>query len=159
MLTGSALSLAFFPLFSSRPHRCTSHNTHTSTMSKAILLATLLPALAVLAQVGPSEPAPGNVYNSGSTCEIAWTADTSGQWTTLNIQLMSGSNTQMVHLTSMCLKMLKIQTRPYVSFLITAVATLDGTKDTSFSYTCPSVSLFCGLKAGASFLTRISFFY
>ncbi|KAL5531297.1 hypothetical protein ACEPAG_4174 [Sanghuangporus baumii] len=90
-------------------------------MSKALFLAIVLPALAVLAQIGPLEPAPGNVYNTGSDCEVVWATDTTGQWTTMNIELMTGSNSEMIHLTT--------------------VASVDGTKDTRFSFTCPSVTV------------------
>ncbi|KAI5123196.1 hypothetical protein M0805_003963 [Coniferiporia weirii] len=89
-------------------------------MFKALFVAAALPALAVLAEVVPSEPAPGNIYNEGASCTIQWDADTTGVWTTLNIELMTGSNSDMVHLTT--------------------VATLDGTKATSFIYTCPQVT-------------------
>ncbi|OCB86331.1 hypothetical protein A7U60_g6645 [Sanghuangporus baumii] len=90
-------------------------------MSKALFLAIVLPALAVLAQVEPLDPAPGNVYNTGTDCEVVWATDPTGQWTTMNIELMTGSNSQMVHLTT--------------------VATVDGTKDTRYSFTCPSVTV------------------
>ena len=68
-------------------------------MFKAILIATL-PILAVVAQVEPSEPAPGDKFNEGSDCSISWAVDPTGTWTTLNIELMSGENTAMKHLTS-----------------------------------------------------------
>jgi hypothetical protein len=45
-------------------------------------------------------PDPGHIYNEGSTCQIGWTADTTGQWKAMNIQLMTGSNVLMVPLTS-----------------------------------------------------------
>jgi hypothetical protein len=57
-------------------------------------------ALVVFADVGPTIPDPGHIYNEGSTCQIGWTADPTGQWKTMNIQLMTGSNVQMVPLTS-----------------------------------------------------------
>ncbi|EJD41798.1 hypothetical protein AURDEDRAFT_115366 [Auricularia subglabra TFB-10046 SS5] len=74
------------------------------------------------AQVTPSEPAPGRDFQIGGTCEISWTPDTSGTWGTTYIQLMTGSNDQMVHLTT--------------------VHQFDGTSSaqTTFTYTCPDVT-------------------
>lgn len=57
-------------------------------------------ALAVLAEPAPLIPDPGHIYNEGSTCEIGWTPDPTGLWKTMNIQLMTGNNFQMVPLTS-----------------------------------------------------------
>lgn len=74
------------------------------------------------AQVIPSEPAPGRDFQIGGTCEISWTPDTSGTWGTTYVQLMTGSNDQMVHLTT--------------------VHQFDGTSSaaTTFTYTCPDVA-------------------
>ena len=69
-------------------------------MFKAILLATVLPILSALADPVPDAPAPGDSFNEGSTCHIGWTADTSGTWKTMNIELMTGDNFNMVQLTS-----------------------------------------------------------
>jgi len=57
-------------------------------------------ALVALAEVTPLEPGPGNVFQQGGTCTISWTPDTAGTWKTLNIELMTGDNIDMVHLTS-----------------------------------------------------------
>lgn len=57
-------------------------------------------ALVALADPTPSAPSPGQVFNAGSTCQIAWTPDSSGLWKVMNIQLMTGDNLQMVALTS-----------------------------------------------------------
>jgi len=74
------------------------------------------------ADIIPTVPDPGHVYNEGSTCEIGWTPDPSGQWKTMNIQLMTGSNVQMIPLTT--------------------VATVDGTTSPgTFSYPCPAVTI------------------
>lgn len=56
--------------------------------------------LAVLADPTPSTPSPGQVFQEGGNCDIAWTPDASGLWKTMNIQLMTGDNLQMVPLTS-----------------------------------------------------------
>lgn len=57
-------------------------------------------ALAVLADPTPSTPSPGQVFQAGGNCDIAWTPDASGLWKVMNIQLMTGDNLHMVPLTS-----------------------------------------------------------
>lgn len=57
--------------------------------------------LLVLADPVPTVPGPGQVFNEGSTCSIAWTPDTTGTWKNLDIELMTGDNINMVFLTSM----------------------------------------------------------
>jgi hypothetical protein len=56
--------------------------------------------VAVHADPNPSEPGPGDVFNQGANCPIAWDADTSGAWKEMYIELMTGDNFNMVHLTS-----------------------------------------------------------
>jgi len=70
----------------------------------------------------PTGPSPGSFADEGSPCLIQWTADTTGKWTVMNIELMTGNNTNMVHMRT--------------------VVTVDGTdaSNTSFTWTCPSVS-------------------
>ena len=73
-------------------------------MFKATVLTTLLSVLAVVrADPTPTEPGPNEVFNEGANCNIAWDVDTTGAWTTMYIELMTGSNSAMVHLTSMAL--------------------------------------------------------
>lgn len=75
------------------------------------------------AQVFPTEPA-GEVYQTGQTCHIAWKGDTNSttNWKDMAIQLMSGSNLDMKH--------------------ITTVATgQDGTVEGTFDHECPEVTL------------------
>lgn len=69
-------------------------------MFTSVFFATVLAAVAVRADPSPNVPGPGDVYNEGSTCNIAWDADTTGTWTTMNIELMTGDNFNMIHLTS-----------------------------------------------------------
>ncbi|KAI0047397.1 hypothetical protein FA95DRAFT_1472117, partial [Auriscalpium vulgare] len=70
----------------------------------------------------PSEPGPGEIFNEGANCHVAWTPDPTGLWKVTNIELMTGSNTNMVHLTT--------------------VATVDSTgTTTSFDYPCPAVTI------------------
>jgi len=72
--------------------------------SKASILSTLVlsAALGAHAIVTPSEPGPGSVYRAGSTCVVTWTGDNESTtiWKDMAIQLMTGSNYQMVHITS-----------------------------------------------------------
>ena len=83
-------------------------NTHPRqiipTMLSSFFLVTLFAALAVRADPDPSEPGPGSVYNEGSTCHISWDPDTTGTWKTMNIELMCGDNYNMIHLTSVFLR-------------------------------------------------------
>jgi len=92
-------------------------------MFATLAFTTLLASSALLARaaVNPLTPSPGDVFNEGSTCRIAWAVDTTGDWKTLNIQLMTGDNIDMVHLTT--------------------VATVDGTTRNSFTYPCPDVTV------------------
>src|SRR6266851_10420878 len=59
-------------------------------------------ALVALADVTPTNPGPGQGCQAGAACPISWTPDTTGTWKTLNIELMTGDNNNMVHLTSSC---------------------------------------------------------
>ena len=52
------------------------------------------------ADPNPTAPGPGAVFNEGSPCTISWDADSSGTWKTMNIQLMTGDNFNMIPLTS-----------------------------------------------------------
>ncbi|RDB14693.1 hypothetical protein Hypma_016310 [Hypsizygus marmoreus] len=82
----------------------------------------LIFALLARADVFPNEPA-GGIYRSGTTCRIGWAGDTTSStaWKDMTIQLMTGDNFNMVH--------------------ITTVATgRDGTVDGSFSWICPEVT-------------------
>ena len=69
-------------------------------MFKTILLVAAIPVVTVFAVIGPLEPAPGDVFKPGSACTIAWSTDKTGEWTEMNIELMTGANEDMVHLTS-----------------------------------------------------------
>ena len=67
--------------------------------SLAFIFTTLV-ALAVRADVTPNEPGPGSVFRQGQKCRTAWTGDKDGKWGNMAIQLMTGDNFKMVHLTS-----------------------------------------------------------
>jgi len=85
-------------------------------------LFTLLQLASVRADPTPLEPDSTSVFNQGSQCNIQWTADPTGVWKVMNIELMTGSNEKMVHLRT--------------------VGTVDGTSTTNntYSYTCLAVN-------------------
>ena len=74
-------------------------------MFPKIFLTAIVVALPVLvaADATPSDPAPGAVFNAGSTCSFDWVGDTSSTtaWKGMTVQLMTGSNYNMIPLTSM----------------------------------------------------------
>ena len=72
-----------------------------ATHAFAALLALATPFFA-LADVTPSEPGPGDSFNAGATCHTTWFGDTDSTtiWSDMAIELMSGSNLGMVHITS-----------------------------------------------------------
>jgi hypothetical protein len=90
-------------------------------MLSLIVAASL--ALSAAAIVTPLEPAPGLDFPSGGQCNIVWSPDTTGTWKTTSIQLMTGSNDAMQHLTT--------------------VYTFDGTNAalTTYSWTCPNTTI------------------
>ncbi|KAJ7460755.1 hypothetical protein FB451DRAFT_1045197 [Mycena latifolia] len=75
--------------------------------------------------VTPNEPAPGDSFNQGSSCFVAWDGDVdSGSttaWKGMAIELMTGPNEAMIHVT-------------------TVAQDQDGTVAGSFNYTCPEVT-------------------
>jgi len=85
-----------------------------------LALVTLLAATVVQAAVVPLTPGPGN---EGATCTVSWQGDAaSTEWGSMAIQLMTGDNLNMVHLT-------------------TITSEMDGTIDGQFDYPCPDVSI------------------
>lgn len=67
--------------------------THTdihTMFSKIALIASILPF--ALAQIIPTSPSGNTVVNAGGDIQALWNADTSGQWTDVEIQLMTGDN-------------------------------------------------------------------
>ncbi|KAJ6561129.1 hypothetical protein DFH09DRAFT_921367 [Mycena vulgaris] len=74
--------------------------------------------------VAPNAPGPGDTFKQGESCSTSWAGDDSGSttaWKDMNIELMSGSNEAMVHLT-------------------TVATGQDGTVAGTFDYTCPEVT-------------------
>jgi len=91
-------------------------------MYASVVLASLFAGAALVrADVGPTTPAPGDVFKEGGDCKVAWTADNSGVWTVMNVEFMTGDNEQMQFLE--------------------LVATVDGTNasNNSITYKCPDV--------------------
>jgi hypothetical protein len=90
--------------------------------ASAILAAVVFAASFVVADPVPLEPDSTSVFDVGANCTILWTPDSTGKWTTMYIELMTGDNESQVHLKT--------------------VATVDGTSTTdhSFSYPCLSVT-------------------
>lgn len=91
-----------------------------------LALGLVLAAGAVAGVVGapnPTEPSGASVFNVGGDCAIKWDTDSTGSWKKMNIQLMTGDNWNMIHITT-------------VGQDIDAT---DATKNT-YSYTCPDVT-------------------
>ncbi|CCM02669.1 uncharacterized protein FIBRA_04774 [Fibroporia radiculosa] len=90
-------------------------------VSLVYLAALIVPFALVHADPTPTTPSPGAVYDEGAACEVGWDADPQGIWTVMNIELMTGSNTDMQYLTT--------------------VGTVDGTNaaNNTYSYPCPNV--------------------
>ena len=65
-------------------------------------LFVLAAPLIACADVTPTEPAPAEVFNAGTTCHIAWDGDANSttSWKDMTIQLMTGDNFNMIALTS-----------------------------------------------------------
>ncbi|EKM81586.1 hypothetical protein AGABI1DRAFT_111871 [Agaricus bisporus var. burnettii JB137-S8] len=93
-------------------------------LSAFSLIAVLASSFLARADVKPSEPSPGAVYNEGQMCPISWNADPDGSddWKSMSIELMTGDNFNMVQ-------------------LMTLGTTFDGSIDGQHSFTCPDVTL------------------
>lgn len=88
------------------------------------LVTALASALVARADVVPSEPSPGAVYREGQTCPVVWEADPDSPtvWKSMNIELMTGDNFDMQHLT-------------------TVATGQDGTVNGRFQFPCPGVTI------------------
>jgi len=89
-------------------------------MLAVTLAAALALASSVVAQPSPLTPASAK---EGDNCIISWTPDQTGKWTDTNIELMTGDNLNMVHLTT-----------------VTTVSTTSAAP-TTYTWTCPDVTL------------------
>lgn len=65
---------------------------------KIALIASTL-ASSVLAEIVPTSPDGNTVVKVGEDIKALWTEDTTGQWTDVEIQLMTGDNLQVSALT------------------------------------------------------------
>lgn len=65
---------------------------HALSAITAIFLAIAAPALAA---VSPTSPSAGTVVRIGQDLTALWTADSTGQWTDMTVQLMTGDNFQV----------------------------------------------------------------
>ncbi|CAE6502078.1 unnamed protein product [Rhizoctonia solani] len=86
----------------------------------------VLAAGAIVGVVGapnPTEPSAASVFNVGKDCTMKWDVDATGTWKAMNVQLMTGDNFNMIHITT-------------VGQNIDAT---DATKNT-YTYTCPDVT-------------------
>jgi len=92
-------------------------------MFGALALSALFTALLVQGDATPKFPGPGVIQTEGQTCRIEWDGDTNSTtaWKNMSIQLMTGSNFEMIHLT-------------------TVASGLDGTLTGFFTYPCPDVT-------------------
>jgi len=95
-------------------------------MFTSIVFTAVVASSAVLlsnADVSPNEPGPGEVFNEGTKCHIGWGGDTASTtaWKNMAIELMTGPNEAMVHLT-------------------TVTTGQDGTVAGTFDYDCPEVA-------------------
>ncbi|KAG7094460.1 hypothetical protein E1B28_008056 [Marasmius oreades] len=93
----------------------------TSTKLRPFLFAALSTLSTISAVVIPTAPGPGAVFNQGSKCSTSWVGDTEGKWNDMTIELMTGDNFRMIHLS-------------------TVGSGLDGNKDGTLDFTCPEVS-------------------
>jgi len=89
-----------------------------NTISLTFLLASLARADPV-----PTAPDSSSIFNEGTTCTIQWTADSTGLWNPMNIELMAGPNLNMEHIS-------------------TVASNIDGTDPSknTFSYPCLDVT-------------------
>ncbi|CAE6334603.1 unnamed protein product [Rhizoctonia solani] len=71
----------------------------------------------------PTEPSGASVFNVGQQCSIKWDADATGTWKDMSIQLMTGDNWNMIHITTIAQN----------------IDATDATKNT-YTYTCPDVT-------------------
>jgi hypothetical protein len=65
------------------------------------LTANIIALAIVRADPTPLEPHSTTVENAGGRCHIGWKPDTTGFWKSMYIELMTGNNFNMTHLTSM----------------------------------------------------------
>ncbi|KAH7101063.1 hypothetical protein BKA62DRAFT_657890 [Auriculariales sp. MPI-PUGE-AT-0066] len=92
-------------------------------MMLSVALVALSLVASTIAGAVPSEPAPGTEFLIGQDCTVKWLASTDGTGKTTYVQLMSGSNEQMIPVTT-----------------VTQFDATDATT-TQYTYKCPDVTL------------------
>ncbi|KAJ6581074.1 hypothetical protein B0H19DRAFT_1113520 [Mycena capillaripes] len=92
----------------------------TSIVFNSVLASTAI-LLSQAQDVIPIESGPGEIFNEGTTCHIAWVGSGTTTWNDMTIELMTGSNTAMILLT-------------------TVAQHQDGSTAGVFDYPCPEVT-------------------
>lgn len=92
-----------------------------STVLSALTAALALAPSSAWAAVSPTSPSGETVVQVGQPLNALWTADGTGQWTDVVVQLMTGDNFQMIPLQTLS-------------------TNIDGTKDTQATWTTPNVT-------------------
>ncbi|GAA6010146.1 hypothetical protein JCM10207_005638 [Rhodosporidiobolus poonsookiae] len=91
-------------------------------LALAALLPLLLRAMGVASAVTPTAPGGADqVFYAGQTCSFSWDLDSTGSWTTFDVDLMSGSNYEMVNVTRVA-------------------SEIDGTQSGTYEFQCPEVT-------------------
>ncbi len=88
---------------------------HSSTQS--LTGKPVLAAQDIVPGIVPSAPGPGDVFREGGKCTLSWTPDPAGLWKETNVELMSGDNWNMVHITSERPPMSHERSRPVLMFV------------------------------------------
>ena len=95
-----SLTVVSFRLTYSTPIALSHSKTHHTMLAYASLALLIAGSALVRADPVPTAPGPGDVFKVGGQCSFTWTADTTGTWKEMKVELMSGSNFQMNHITS-----------------------------------------------------------
>ena len=100
VVANGGLVLYSFSLIYSTPIAFSHSKTHHTMLAYVGLAVLIAGSALVRADPVPTAPGPGDVFKVGGQCSFTWTADTTGTWKEMNVELMSGSNFQMNHITS-----------------------------------------------------------
>lgn len=124
----------------------------TSFMSRLLIILAFLSqsALLVRADVLPTGPSPGDSFKQNSTCLVTWAGDTNSTtlepkaWKNMSIELMTGDNFAMVHLTSTLFYQYRVllcePSKTDINDPTAITSGQDGTTNGTFNYSCPDVS-------------------
>ena len=100
VVANGGLVLYSFSLIYSTPIAFSHSKTHHTLLAYVGLAVLIAGSALVRADPVPTAPGPGDVFKVGGQCSFTWTADTTGTWKEMTVELMSGSNFQMNHITS-----------------------------------------------------------